>query len=111
MTALPSYIDPELFAAFCEMRRAYKKVPFTARAELLVVRKLMRMHDDGFCTSSALEASTINGWRDVYPKDRLAKPGAIDPALAKLDADTRNAAPPPEEVRRRMAEITGRMKA
>jgi len=51
------------------------------------------------------------GWRDVYPKDRLAKPSAIDPALAKLDADTRNTAPPPEEIRRRMAEITGRMKA
>ena len=64
---LPSYIDPETFAAFLESRKAHK-APFTPRAEKLLITKLMRHHDEGWDVNEALEAATISGWKSVYPK-------------------------------------------
>lgn len=110
MTAIPSYIDPETWAGYLEMRREIaKKVkakPFTARAELLVVRRLMQMHNDGYDPNKALEASIVNSWLDVFPKDRYPSnpPGKIDPALAKILSDDKKAAPVPAAIREKMKE-------
>lgn len=111
MTALPSYIDPETWTGFCDMRREIakkvKQKPFTAYAEKLVVMRLMKMHSDGFNPNKALEASIVNGWTDVYPKDRYSQEPqkGIDPALAKIMADDKKAAPMPEEVRAKLATL------
>ena len=62
MTSLPSYIDPELWAAFVESRKAMK-VPFTPLAQKLVIRKLMAFHADGWDANASLEKSAIYGYR------------------------------------------------
>lgn len=105
MTALPSYIDPMLWAAYVEQREAMKKWPFTPQARKLVVMKLMRLHADGWDANSSLEASAINGWRDVFPKDKIAKEKTKDPALAKIEADRAMAAPMPESIRKKLNEL------
>ena len=113
MTAIPSYIDPEVWSAYLDMRREIaKKVkakPFTAQAEKLVVIRLMRMHSDGFDPNKALEASVVNSWLDVFPRERYPAnpPGAKDPALEKIERDSKLAAPMPDYIR----ELKQRMKA
>ena len=102
MTALPSYIDPMLWAAFVEQRHSMKKVPFSPQAQKLVVMKLMRLHADGWDANAMLESSAINGWRDVYPKEKIKQEKTKDPALAKIEADRAMAAPMPESIREKL---------
>lgn len=71
MIALPSYIDPELWSAFVESRTAMK-VPFTPAAQKLVIRKLMKMHAEGWDANASLEKSAIYGYRGVFEVARIA---------------------------------------
>lgn len=107
MIALPSYIDPELWSAFVESRKAMK-VPFTPAAEKLVVRKLMKMYSEGWDANASLEKSAIYGYRGVFevakrPAEQTEK---IDPALAKIEADSKRAAPMPADVREKIRQLT-----
>lgn len=70
---LPSYIDPESWLAFCEMRAAKgRRTPFTERAAKMILKTLAQFHDAGHDCSSILDQSTLHGWSDVYPlKDRI----------------------------------------
>ena len=105
MTALPSYIDPMIWSAFVEQRKAMK-VPFTPQAQKLVVMKLMKFHADGYDANAALEKAAIYGYRSVFVDDTLKlKKDVKDPALAKLDEDSKRAAPPPAEIREKMAQL------
>ena len=101
MIALPSYIDPELWSAFCESRKAMK-VPFTPLAQKLVVRKLMKMHSEGWDVNASLEKSAIYGYRGVFEVARIPTEPKSDicPALAKILADDKKAVPMPESMRR-----------
>lgn len=105
MIALPSYICPEVWAAFIEQRGAMRKVPFTAGAQKLLVMKLMRLHAEGFDSNALLEQAAIAGWRSIYPDDKMRiKPAApdVDPALAKIANDRKAAAPMPADVRQKL---------
>ncbi len=105
MTSLPSYIDPMLWAAFVEQRRAMK-VPFTQQAQKLVVMKLMKMHGEGWDVNASLEKSAIYGYRGVFEVAKLeVKRAAIDPALEKIERDKARAAPMPEEIRKKIKEL------
>lgn len=105
MIALPTYIDVELWAAFVESRTAMK-VPFTPLAQKLVIKKLMGMHSEGWCPNASLQKSAIYGYRGVFEVARIATTkDAVDPTLAKLDADEKNRAPMPIEVRNKLAEL------
>lgn len=109
MIALPSYIDPMIWSAFVEQRKAMK-VPFTAQAQKLVVMKLMKFHADGYDANAALEKAAIYGYRSVFVDDTMkVKKEAKDPALAKLDEDKKKAAPMPASVREQLAMVTGRL--
>lgn len=66
MSALPSYIDPDTWAAFIEMRKAIPKVPYTLAAQKLGIKKLMQLHDDGHDAQKCLETSLENGWRTFF---------------------------------------------
>lgn len=102
MTALPSYIDPELWAAFVESRKAMK-VPFTPLSQKLVVKRLMKMHSEGWDANASLEKSAIYGYRGVFEVARIdAMRPAIDPALAKLDRDRALAKPMPDSIRKQL---------
>lgn len=100
MTSLPSYIDVELWAAFVESRKAMK-VPFTPLAQKLVIKRLMKMHAEGWDANASLEKSAIYGYRGVFEVARIdAMKPSIDPALEKLERDRKLAAPMPESVRK-----------
>lgn len=62
----PSWINREAWDGFAEMRRKIRK-PMTMRAAELIVMALDRMRLDGHNPNTALDASTRNGWQDVYP--------------------------------------------
>lgn len=105
MIALPAYIDIEVFSAFIEQRGAMKKIPFTPSAQKLLVRKLMRLHSDGYDSNALLEHAAIVGWRTVYPDEKMRiknAQAAVDPALAKIEADRKAATPMPASVREKL---------
>lgn len=66
MTALPSWIDPDSWAAFHEMRKKLK-APLTAYAEKLILKELYKLKTAGQDAQSCLDQSIMNGWRDVFP--------------------------------------------
>lgn len=106
MIALPSYIDPELWSAFCESRKAMR-VPFTQAAQKLVVRKLMKMHSEGWDANASLEKSAIYGYRGVFevarrPVEATEKPKAVQVS----DEHKARCTPMPAELREKIASIT-----
>lgn len=106
MTALPSYIDPELWSAFVESRKAMK-VPFTPAAQKLVVRKLMKMHSEGYDANASLEKSVIYGYRGVFevakrPVEPTEKPKAYQVSDDHLKAAVRPSDDFFKELRKKM---------
>lgn len=102
MSFLPTYIDPETWAAFVESRKAHK-APFTPLAEKLVIRKLMKMHADGWDVNASLEKSAIYGYRGIFPVDKIKRePDDVDPALAKIKRDAAMAKPMPAQIREQL---------
>ena len=106
MIALPSYIDIELWSAFVEQRKEMK-VPFTQRAQKLVVMELMQMHNEGWDANASLKKSAIYGYRGVF---RVAKREAPkdqqDPTLAKLERDAQIPKGIPAELKDTIARLT-----
>lgn len=109
MICLPSYIDPECWSAFLESRKA-QKAPFTPQAQKLMVRRLIRAHDQGWDVNEALADAAINGWKSIYPKERRVT-DVKDPELAKIELDAKMAAPMPKEVRDKINAIVRRQVA
>jgi hypothetical protein len=110
---LPPYIDPDLWEAFCEMRRTMgKRAPFTDFAQKLIVKQLIKFHDAGYDANNSLEQSIMRGWRGVFEGElRSVTRKDIDPALAKIAADSKKAAPMPAHLREQFSKITGRLTA
>lgn len=106
MIALPSYIDPELFSAFIEMRKEIKH-PLTQAGQKLAIRTLMRLHNDGYECNASLEESVLKSYRGLFPVAKIAVEPTekIDPALAKIEADSKRAAPMPADVREKIRSI------
>lgn len=111
MIALPSYIDPELWSAFVETRKAMK-VPFTSAAQKLIVRKLMKMHSEGWDVNASLEKSAIYGYRGVFEVSKIATKSDADEKINAMhqkwkDEDAK-AAPMPKEIREKIAGLLGK---
>lgn len=102
MIELPQYIDPEAWLGFCEMRRAMRKVPFTERAQKMILQDLERIKAAGHCPNAALDQSTVMGWRGVWPaKEKQIEAAASSQALKttemlKQQQERGYTAPPPE---------------
>lgn len=62
----PSWVDPEAWAGFVEMRKKIRH-PLTARAAELVVKELDKLRATGADPTTILDQSTRNSWRDVFP--------------------------------------------
>ena len=105
MIALPSYIDPELFSAFIQMRAEIKH-PLTQAGQKLAIRALMRLHNDGWDCNASLEDSTLKSYRGLFEVRRIEKEKGADPALAKIENDAKIAAPMPDEIRAKIASLT-----
>jgi hypothetical protein len=116
----PEWVPSEQWTSFVQMRKAMKSVPFTNAAAAGIVRELEKLKAQGHDPASVLENSVMNGWRSVFaPKTALqgktwadnkadvahaTVPGTDgpDPALAKILADEKKAAPMPENIRAKL---------
>lgn len=100
MIALPSYIDPELFSAFIEMRKEIKH-PLTQAGQKLAIRTLMRLHNDGWDCNKSLEDSTLKSYRGLFPVAKIAvEPKEKPKAYQVSDEHLKRATPMPEELRK-----------
>jgi hypothetical protein len=63
---LPDWIDSDSWLGFKEMRRLIRK-PLTPRAEVLILRKLVKLKNNGHDPNLALDESTEHNWQSVFP--------------------------------------------
>lgn len=78
MIALPPFIDPEAWHGFLEMRKSMKKIPFTDRAQKMILAELYKIKEAGHDPNAALDQSTLNGWRDVWaPRNKEIPRAAV----------------------------------
>jgi hypothetical protein len=105
---LPAYVCRQAWSDFVAMRLEMG-CSLSRRAGLLVVKRLMALHAEGYCPTAALEKSVRCGWRDVYPGDRLAAREG-EPAKEGDQARRHEGVPMPGSVRARLASLrlTGR---
>lgn len=69
---LPDFIDVNIYKSFKKMRTKIK-APMTLNAETLLIGKLTKFHDSGYCVNKLLGNSEFHCWKDVYepkPNDR-----------------------------------------
>jgi hypothetical protein len=83
LSELPEYISADSWEGFCEMRKIkFPKRPFTARAQRMVIKRLIEMFQDQYeDPNMCLDQSTFFGWDTVYPvgtKFRQMMPKAYD---------------------------------
>lgn len=112
MIPLPTWIDPEAWAEFVDMRKRLKK-PLTQRAAERQLFRLFELKNAGHDPNASLVQSADHYWQDLYPPRDMAiepKPGvkAISESEArrKREAEHANASQSPEahEARRRAME-------
>lgn len=68
---VPEWVPLDAWQGFSAMRKSIKK-PMTARAVQMLVKKLDGFRSDGCDLAAILDASTINGWQDIYPPKAAA---------------------------------------
>jgi len=109
MIALPQYVDVQMWSAFVETRKAMK-VPFTQAAQLLIVRKLMKMHGEGWDVNASLEKSVIYGYRGVFEVSKIPQEPSkqLDPMLQKIERDKLITKPPSDQIKAQLAKLKGK---
>ena len=101
---IPSWLDHESWAGFVEMRKSIPKIPFTARAQTLILKELQSLKDQGYDPNKCLDQSTMNGWRGVFPTKSTGKPQSTyeeSRALIEAMERDRKASQSPESIRAR----------
>jgi hypothetical protein len=105
MTPLPSYIDPEIWSAFVDARKANKS-PMTQQAQKLMIMRCMRLYGEGWDINEALTDATINNWKSLYPKQKRDRPkDAKDPALEKIERDAKTVKPMNPEIQQQLRDL------
>lgn len=95
--ALPPWLDADLWEAWRAERKARRK-PLTERAEVLQLRELERLREQGQDPKAVVEQSIARSWSGLFP---VHKEQARLPARAEED---RPRPPPIEEVMQRQHE-------
>jgi hypothetical protein len=97
MEPLPSWLDPEAFEAWKEMRRK-KKVPWSDRCHKRAIKRLQEIKDAGYDPNKALEWSEYKGWTDIYPDTTIPIAKSVnsqsDRTLLELEAARKDAQTP-----------------
>ena len=104
MNCLPTYIDSETWDAFWDMRKKMgTRAPITDFAKKLILKELMKFHGEGYDANNSLEQAIMKGWRGVFKGElRSETRKDIDPALAKIAADSKLATPCPPELKAKL---------
>jgi len=79
--APPEWVPSEQWAAFVQMRKAMRNVPFTDAAAKGVIAELQRLCEAGGGAADLLQAAVTNGWRTVYPPKTNGHSGNKQEAL------------------------------
>lgn len=103
MIPLPSWIDPEAWDAFVQMRAEINK-PLTQRGAVRCLKRLQAIHDGGQDANEALDQSSDMRWQDIYPVKTLdiQKPAVSDwqRTRERLESEARRkGSPPPPHLR------------
>ena len=115
---LPDWMPLETWKAFLAMRKKMKRVPTDHAVELLI-KKLDRFRANGQNIQAVLEKSITSNWQDVFEINErqpfankydvahvtTPTPPNQDAALRKIEEDSKKAAPIPENIRAKMAEL------
>jgi hypothetical protein len=112
---LPGWLAPAVWFEWCDDRKERGK-PITARAAKKQFAQLLEYDRQGFSAESVVSHSIAGGFQGLYPPQKsrgwqaaptgtTPTPANADAALKKLDADKNLTAPPPAEVRQRLAEL------
>jgi hypothetical protein len=115
---LPDWMPLETWQAFLAMRKKMKRVPTDHAVELLI-KKLDRFRANGQNIQAVLEKSITSNWQDVFEINErqpfankydvahvtTPPPPNQDAALRKIEEDSKKAAPIPENIRAKMAEL------
>lgn len=115
---LPDWMPLETWQAFLAMRKKMKRVP-TDHAIDLLIKKLDRFRANGQNIQAVLEKSITSNWQDVFEINErqpfvnkydvahvtTPTPPNQDAALRKIEEDAKKAAPIPENIRAKMAEL------
>lgn len=64
---VPNWVPAKPWAAFVEMRKAFRGAKFTEEAERLVLLELTKLRQAGHDPAEVLNQSIRKGWRDVFP--------------------------------------------
>ena len=104
---LPSWIDPELWAAFVEMRKAKgKHAPLTETGKKLLIQKLARLREQGHPPNEIIAESVMNGWSGFFPIGKREFTPTIVSGSQPL-APVSERKPETDEQRRKRLEIAG----
>lgn len=91
MIPLPTFIDPDAWAGFCEMRKKMgKSVPFTQRAATLILKELIMLKAQGYDPNACLDQSTMKGWRGVFATPHKAVSGSVQQGNSWLEEQERH---------------------
>jgi len=74
---LPSYVDPDVFANFVEMRKVIRK-PLTDKSFDLLLEELAELHDEGEDVNACLKRSIVRSYPGVYRIPPDEKPAEVD---------------------------------
>jgi len=86
---VPDWIDAEAWAGFVAMR-IKERHPLTPRAASLILKRLDEFRQAGHNPNKILDASTAEGWRNVYPPKPMNGNGNGKSTLAsRLAAEAR----------------------
>ena len=86
---IPTWLDGESWAGWCEMRFRMKRVPFTERAQRIAIKQLEAWHAEGYDCAYILDESTLKGWRGLFVNERTPRATSIKNGRVVYSADDR----------------------
>ncbi len=87
----PDYIDTELFETYIAWRREDLNKPMSDRAVQMALRKLERLHYQGYDTTDIMETAIMQGWQGLHVNDQMKRqtkhPAHSKPKLTVVDKE------------------------
>ena len=104
---IPDWIEPELWAAYLEMRKKIKR-PMTDYAQRLAFRKLEGFRQKGHDVTAIIEESIMQSWQGLFePRQKPMQTNGASEAWQLLRQHIRSNTEPPEPIKRACAAIGG----
>jgi hypothetical protein len=66
---LPSWLDTELWNTYVQYRKEETKRPITVLGQLMAIKRLEKLHEDGYDCDEILMNVMEKGWQGIYIGD------------------------------------------